>query len=111
MERGLRLLVDFAIWQRSDALVPLLDKSCDYWRAQLREGALPSLDLPLDFQRPAAQTFNGETVAVKIPADVTAKLEALGQQNSCTLYQTMLALWGLLLCRHAGQDEVVIGSP
>ena len=103
--------VDFAIWQRDGALVPLLEASRDHWRAHLVEGALPLLELPLDLPRPAMQTFRGATVPVTLSAEVGAQLTALCQQHGCTLFQLILGVWALLLCRHAGQDEVVIGSP
>lgn len=46
-----------------------------------------------------------------LPADVMGRLVALGRRHGCTLYQAMLGPWALLLCRYAGQEEVVIGSP
>ena len=33
--------VDYALWQRAESLAPLLEGSREYWRTQLREGALP----------------------------------------------------------------------
>ena len=103
--------VDYALWQRSNELAPVLETSCEYWRAQLHEGALPVLELPLDLPRPAQQTFKGDNVPVALSAETRASLEALGRTHGCTLYQVMLGLWSLLLCRHAGQEEVVVGSP
>ena len=35
----------------------------------------------------------------------------LGRAHGATRFQVVLALWSLLLCRHAGQEEVVVGSP
>ena len=102
--------VDFALWQRS-ALADALDAHRDHWRAHLREGALPVLELPTDFPRPATQTFSGDAVPVAVPADVTVQLERLARSHGATLFQLVLALWALLLCRHAGQDKVVVGSP
>ena len=102
--------VDYALWQRNE-LKDALGTHRAYWREHLREGVLPVLELPTDFPRPAAQTFNGDAVSVSVAAGDTAKLEALARSHGCTLYQAVLALWALLLCRHAGQEEVVIGSP
>ena len=31
--------------------------------------------------------------------------------GGCTLFQLVLSVWAVLLCRHAGQEEVVVGSP
>ena len=104
--------VDYALWQRGDALAPVLASQRAYWRSALREGALPALELPLDFPRPAVQTFNGDAVPARVPASVAARLEALGRSlGGCTLFQLVLAVWAVLLCRHAGQEEVVIGTP
>ena len=101
---------DFAAWQRG-SLPAHLGPHRAYWRAALREGALPPLEMPLDFARPARQTFRGGSVAVALPAAVAARLEAAARAHGCTLFQLVLALWALLLCRHAGQEEVVVGAP
>ena len=86
----------------------MLEAQLSYWRIQLREGLLPVLELPLDHARPSVQTFNGDVVA----APLSIGLEAFGRTHGgATLFQLVLALWALLLCRHAGQEEVVVGSP
>ena len=91
--------VEYAAWQR-EVLPPLLGPHREYWRAALREGALPPLELPLDFPRPAVQTFRGDTVPVALPADLVQRLEEVCRAQGCTLFQLVLALWALLLCRH-----------
>ena len=103
--------VDYALWQRDESLRPLLEGSREYWRSHLLDGALPVLELPLDSPRPAAQTFRGATAAVALSAEVGARLTGVCRQHGCTLFQLVLGVWSLLMCRHAGQDEVVVGSP
>ena len=104
--------VDFALWQRGDALAPHLASQRAYWRSALREGDLAPLELPLDFPRPAVQTFAGDAVPARVAAEAVAGLEALGRSaGGCTLFQLVLSVWAVLLCRHAGQEEVVVGSP
>ena len=102
--------MDYAIWQRG-ALTEVFDVYHSYWREHLREGALPVLELPLDFARPATQTFNGDTTAVTIAPDIAQRLKQLARSHCATLFQQVLALWALLLCRLAGQEEVLVGSP
>ena len=67
----------------------------------------------LDFPRPAAQTFAGDAVPARVAtADGVAGLEGLGRSaGGCTLFQLVVCVWAVLLCRHAGQEEVVVGSP
>ena len=96
-----------------DAPAPVaqLAASLAYWQQQLCTDVLPALELPVDLPRPAQlTTFRGGTVAVALPQDVAARLAELCRAHGCTTYQLMLALWALLLCRHASQEEVVIGS-
>ena len=71
--------VDYALWQRSEALAPQLASHRSYWRSALREGDLPVLELPLDYPRPALQTFNGDVVPVSIDASSASRLEAAGR--------------------------------
>ena len=47
-----------------------------------------------------------------LPASMpSVRLQALSRSLGGSLFQVVLALWALLLCRHAGQEEVVVGSP
>ena len=92
-------------------MVEALAEQRSYWGRVLREGSLPELELPLDLPRPTTQTFNGGMVSVSVAAEKMVRLEGMGRSQSCTLYQMVLALWSVLLCRHASQEEVVIGSP
>ena len=92
------------------APVPPLEASLAYWRQQLCADVLPALELPVDLPRPAQLTFRGGTVAFALHPDVAARLAELCRARGFTTYQLMLALWSLLLCRHAGQKEVVVGS-
>merc|ERR1712091_76403 len=40
-----------------------------------------------------------------------SRLDSLARVHGATRFQVVLALWALLLCRHAAQEEVVVGSP
>ena len=86
-------------------------RQLDHWGAAPRERALPVLELPTDFARPATQTFSGDAVPVAVSADVTAQLERLARSPGATLFQLVLSLGALRLCRHAGPDEAVGGTP
>ncbi|WP_238319412.1 AMP-binding protein, partial [Xanthomonas maliensis] len=42
---------------------------------------------------------------------MTSALTQLSQRHGTTVFMTLLAAWGVLLARLAGQDQVVIGTP
>ncbi|MCJ8269377.1 MAG: condensation domain-containing protein, partial [Psychrosphaera sp.] len=103
--------LDFAHWQKEVQATPMMDRRLAYWRAHLREGRLPVLEFPTDFPRPPLQTFNGSALPVEFPSGVIHSLQDLGGRQGCTLFQTMLGVWSVLLARHSNVDEIVIGTP
>jgi len=103
--------VDFAYWQRSLVESSALDGQRAFWRKHLCEGQLPVLEFPTDKPRPAVLTANGDAVPVHLSASIVRGLEALAVAHGCSLFQVLLALWSVLLCKHSGQEEVVVGVP
>ncbi|MHB8242804.1 MAG: non-ribosomal peptide synthetase [Solirubrobacteraceae bacterium] len=101
---------DYAVWQQQWMESGGLNQQLDYWKAQLA-GAPTLLELPTDRPRPAKQSFRGATVRTMLPLDLLARVSALGEQESATLFMTLLAGFAVLLSRYSGQEDVVIASP
>ncbi len=102
--------VDYALWQRQYLQGEVLERQLTYWKQQLAETPV-LLDLPTYQPRPAAQRFQGATLAFTIEPYVTRQLKQLSQQEETTLFMTLLAAFGILLARYSGQKDVVIGFP
>ncbi len=88
----------------------ILQAEVDWWREQLAD-APPVLELPLDWPRPAMQTFHGARERVAIPAALCRDLERLAQPSGATAYMVLLSAFAALLGRISGQEDVVVGSP
>ena len=101
---------DFAHWQRNWLEGEVLAAQLDYWRAELAD-APTVIDLPLDKPRPPVQTFRGAHHPVELSAELSAQLRDLSRRHGSTLFMTLLAAFDLLLCRYAGQEQVLVGSP
>jgi amino acid adenylation domain-containing protein len=101
---------DYAVWQRRWIEGEQLCAQAAYWRQTLA-GAPALLELPSDRPRPAQQDYAGAQLAVRLDADLSARLKAFSQQHGATLFMTLLAGWALTLSRLSGQDDVVIGTP
>ncbi|MET0644973.1 MAG: amino acid adenylation domain-containing protein, partial [Pyrinomonadaceae bacterium] len=101
---------DFALWQRGWMEGARMRAGLDYWRRQLA-GAPARLELPTDRPRHAVQTFDAGVCRVTLSPEQSEALRRLGREHHATLYMTLLAALSLLLSRHAGQDDIVIGSP
>jgi amino acid adenylation domain-containing protein len=101
---------DYAHWQRQWLQGEVLARQRDYWKRQLAD-APALLSLPTDRPRPAVQRHVGSTVEVTLDAAATTALHALARQSQATLFMVLTAAFNVLLSRHAGQDDVCIGTP
>ncbi|MEW5928253.1 MAG: amino acid adenylation domain-containing protein, partial [Gemmatimonadota bacterium] len=100
---------DFAVWHRawmaSDA--PAADLA--YWREHLR-GAPHVVDLPTDRPRPPVESHRGALHVFTLDAELAARLRAAAAREGTTLYILLLAAYEVLLLRHSGQEDMVVGS-
>ncbi|WP_152249856.1 non-ribosomal peptide synthetase, partial [Xanthomonas maliensis] len=101
---------DYARWQQRWITDAVLERQRRFWIAHLQD-APALLELPSDRPRPACQDHRGETIEIALDPALTTQLRVLSQRHGTTLFMTLLAGWGVLLARLAGQDQVVIGNP
>ncbi|HEX2641899.1 MAG TPA: condensation domain-containing protein, partial [Thermoanaerobaculia bacterium] len=101
---------DFSAWQREWLSGEEFDRQIRYWTDQLA-GIPPFLDLPTDRPRSNGPSYRGADVPYAAPPEVIEPVKALTRGAGATLFMTLLAAYGALLGRWAGQDDIVIGSP
>jgi non-ribosomal peptide synthetase component F len=99
---------DFVVWQRQWLRGETLDRQLDYWRRQLAD--LPTLRLPTDRPRPAAQGFHGASLSRPLPAGMADALREFNRGEDVTLFMTLSAAFDVLLHYYSGQDEIVVGT-
>jgi len=101
---------DYAVWQREWLIGDILEGQIAYWRQRLSDASFV-LELPTDKPRPAIQSHRGARVPVTIERTLTEAMTRLGRREGATLFMTLLAAFAILLHRHSGGDDIVIGSP
>jgi amino acid adenylation domain-containing protein len=101
---------EFATWQSGPENKALYESQLTYWREALKE-LPPTLNMPLDFQRPREQTYNGATRRLHVPHGVRERLKALSKAHHATLFMTLISAFALLLGRYARQSHFAIGTP
>ena len=101
---------DFAAWQRRVLGGPVLESQLAYWREALA-GAPPLLALPTDRPRSSRRSYRGAWRPFALPAAVSGGLRSLASRRDSTLFMVLLAAFQTLLGRHAGTDDVIVGSP
>ncbi len=101
---------DYAEWEQRRWRRGELEPQRQYWLRQLA-GRLPALELPLDRRRPPVPSFRGAHLGFRVDLPVSEGLRALSRSERVTPFATLLAAYAVLLYRHSGQAEVMIGTP
>ncbi|HLX10276.1 MAG TPA: amino acid adenylation domain-containing protein, partial [Thermoanaerobaculia bacterium] len=81
-----------------------------FWQDSLPPGN-PALELPTDRPRPPLPGFRGGSRALSLAPALTASVHALGRRQAATPFMTLLAAFQVLLHRHSGQQELLVGTP
>ncbi|MBP5974473.1 amino acid adenylation domain-containing protein [Brasilonema sp. CT11] len=101
---------DFACWQRQWLQGEMLETQLNYWKQQLG-GNLPVLQLPIDYPHSPTQNYQGAQQVLRLPNSLTTALKTLSRQEGVTVFMTLLAAFKVLLSRHSGQEDIIVGSP
>ncbi len=101
---------DYSVWQRQYLVSDKVQGHIQYWLQRL-EGAPPLLHLPLDRERPAQQTFNGQLTTQRIDKALTQKLSQFCRQQGISHYHALLSVYFLLLSQYAKQQDICVGTP
>ncbi len=106
---------DFAEWQNKLLGGEEIKKQEEYWtsvfdRTSFQE-EIPVLNMPIDYPRPAVQSFEGANVSFNIDESLTEKLRQLTKQTGTTMYMLLLGAYNVLLSKYTGQEDIVVGTP
>ncbi|MGB3404756.1 MAG: amino acid adenylation domain-containing protein [Microcoleaceae cyanobacterium] len=102
---------DFAVWQRELLKGKVLETQLTYWKQQLG-GQLPVLNLPTDYHQDSTrQDYSGQKQSLVLSSVLTQKVQTLSQKSGVTLFMTLLATFGILLCRQSRQEDIIVGTP
>jgi len=106
---------DYALWQREilgdendDASV--MSRQLAFWRSALA-GAPEELALPALRSRPAAPSYRGGAVPLRIDARLHRRLTELCRATGTTLFMALQTAVALLLSKLGAGDDIPIGSP
>ncbi|MBV9791122.1 MAG: AMP-binding protein, partial [Chloroflexi bacterium] len=101
---------DYAVWQRDWFQGEILERQLDYWQRELAD-APTVLALPTDYPRPSRSSQAGAVQPLALSPALTMALRQYSQGAHATMFMTLLAAFAVVLARHSGQAEVVIGVP
>jgi hypothetical protein len=102
--------VDYAEWSRGPEAAGRLDADEAYWLGVYAD-APPPLELPTDAARGATRQLAGATLEFDLGAARTAALRRLAAETGSTLFQLLLACYGVFLSRVTGSSDFAVGTP
>lgn len=102
--------VDYAHWDGRTRDGALQRRQLDYWKSQL-DGVAPLSTLPCDFIRPQRRRFRGASLPFALQESLAHDLAEYSRREGSTLSTVMLAAFQILLARHTGSADIVVGMP
>ncbi len=102
--------ISYLQYAHSQASMTTDSDSLAYWKERL-SGAPDRVDIEHDYARPSVMTHDGAYLETRWGMDMAKAVERRASEMACTPYSYLLAAFLLALHKHAGQDDIVIGSP
>jgi amino acid adenylation domain-containing protein len=102
--------IDFSQWQNRMCLTPMIRRQEKYWIQRYTKKAL-ELQLPLDYPRPAIQSFKGKNILFELDEELTSQLKTIATEYEATLFMVLLSVYCILLSKYSEQEDVVVGVP
>jgi len=101
---------DFAVWQNNFLESEEMKKQEEYW-INMFSDEIPVLNMPTDYERPAIQCFEGNSVNIEVDEKLTESLRKLTRETGTTMHMVLLSAFNILLSKYSGQEDIVIGTP
>ncbi|HGM5493478.1 TPA: SDR family NAD(P)-dependent oxidoreductase, partial [Serratia fonticola] len=98
---------DYVSYQRRSLAGEQHQQNLAWWQKKLT--GLPRLSLPIAKSTPSP-THNGDAVRIDINRALTEQVRRFSQQNSCTVFVTLLSAWACTLYRYSSQTDFGIGT-
>lgn len=81
-----------------------------YWLKMI-SAPLVTADLPTDTERPPLRTFTGSRISKMMEVELHKKIKHLSLSSQNTFFSSMLSIFGILLNKLTGQEDIITGIP
>ena len=102
---------DYAHWQRGAYLTsPAQAQAAAYWREYL-QGGITLLEMPTDHPRDSRPPVAAGACELTVEPALFEQLQAACRTHGLTPFMVLLAAWQVVLGRHSGQSDFILGVP
>ncbi|MGM3183148.1 non-ribosomal peptide synthetase [Dickeya oryzae] len=102
-------VLQYTSWEYQEEVQDLWQSQLDYWKQQF--ATLPPV---LGLSPVIRATDNQQAagfVSVAMPDTIATSLRQIAKQHDVTLFNVLLAAFQILLHRHSGEQDIVVGTP
>lgn len=100
---------DYSEWQQQLEKTGEIKRQEEYWLKEFSH-PIPNPDIPMDYQRPPRQSFEGDDITFEIPSGELTALKEYAREEA-TMFILLLSLFTILLAKLSGQEDIVLGTP
>jgi len=100
---------DFPGWLNKEQQQKEKKRQEEYWLKKFEKN-IPVLHLPMDYDRPAVQGFEGDSITFEIDEKETEHLKKLAADQEATLFMALIAIYNVFLSRLSGQEDIIVGT-
>ncbi|MCX6582595.1 MAG: amino acid adenylation domain-containing protein [Candidatus Aminicenantes bacterium] len=104
---------DFTSWQNNLFSTGGIEKQKKYWLdiySDAAPSALPKLELPADYPRPAVFSFEGDNYHFELSGETFAAFKRFCLENNVSTFMCLLTVYSTLLFKYTAQEDIIIGS-
>jgi amino acid adenylation domain-containing protein len=101
---------DFSEWQNKLLNSDKIKKQEKYWMDMFK-APIMQLNMPTDFERPAEQSFEGDSLDFILNAEMTNALNVLAKGTESTMFMVLLSAFNILISKYSGQEDIIVGTP
>ncbi|GAI99786.1 unnamed protein product, partial [marine sediment metagenome] len=101
---------DISNWQKKNITENTYQRSIEYWKTKLKNHPT-EINFSYNHARNKSNSGFGGREFLKLSVDLSDKIRSLSKNENSTIFMTMLAVFGLLLNKYSGDDDICIGAP
>lgn len=101
---------DYAVWHNNRLKSAQLKEQEAYWQKEFAK-TIPYTLIPPHKESREKSADSPGSLWLRLEREDTEKLKHIALQSKATVFMTLLSIYGILISRYTGQEEVVIGSP
>lgn len=101
---------DFAQWQLKAVNSGRYKEQEKFWLDIYKNGEIPVLNMPLDFNRTTIQNFEGDKIYTILENKEYVKLKSEVSNFQSTIFIVIVTALNIALSKYAGQNDIIIGT-